>query len=235
MNDFPSVVELRQYTLRPGQRDVLIELFEREFIEAQEAAGMRVLGQFRDLDRPDRFVWLRGFSDLRTRAESLRAFYGGPVWKAHRERANATMVDSDNVLMLRPVRPWRSGFALPRGALYVATIYLLRRAVDEAFVRFFNERIGPVMVETGAPPVAMYETEPAENAFPALPVRDEHAFVWFAAFESEGAYGEHLERLRLSEAWNEPDLDLSALLKSPAERIALQPTARSLFGSPTPR
>ncbi len=27
------VVELRQYTLHPGKRDILIELFDREFIE----------------------------------------------------------------------------------------------------------------------------------------------------------------------------------------------------------
>jgi hypothetical protein len=34
------IVELRQYTLRPGQRDVLIDLFDREFVESQEAAGL---------------------------------------------------------------------------------------------------------------------------------------------------------------------------------------------------
>ena len=45
-----NVFELRQYTLKPGQRDVLIELFDREFIETQEAAGMHVCGQFRDED-----------------------------------------------------------------------------------------------------------------------------------------------------------------------------------------
>jgi len=55
------VVELRQYTLKPGKRDVLIDLFEREFIEPQEALGMTVVGQFRDRRSPDRFVWLRGF------------------------------------------------------------------------------------------------------------------------------------------------------------------------------
>src|SRR5258708_4532773 len=56
-----SVVELRQYTLRGGRREDLISLFEREFIESQEALGVRVLGIFRDLDDPDRFVWTRGF------------------------------------------------------------------------------------------------------------------------------------------------------------------------------
>lgn len=99
------VVELRQYTLHPGQRAVLIDLFEREFIEPQEAVGMTVLGQFRDLDDADRFTWLRGFRDMPGRLAGLTAFYGGPVWQAHRAAANATMIDSDNALLLRPAWP----------------------------------------------------------------------------------------------------------------------------------
>ena len=35
------IVELRQYTLHPGQRDVLIDLFDREFVESQEAPDLR--------------------------------------------------------------------------------------------------------------------------------------------------------------------------------------------------
>ena len=83
------VVELRQYTLRPGQRDVLIDLFDREFVESQEADGMAIVGQFRDLDDPDRFTWIRGFASMPARARALASFYGGPVWKAHSARANA--------------------------------------------------------------------------------------------------------------------------------------------------
>ncbi|MGL5850095.1 MAG: hypothetical protein ACRCZD_04845, partial [Phycicoccus sp.] len=45
-----SVVELRQYTLAPGRRDELIDLFERELVETQEAAGMGVGGLYRDRD-----------------------------------------------------------------------------------------------------------------------------------------------------------------------------------------
>ena len=58
------IIELRQYTLHPGKRDVLIDLFDREFVESQEALGMKIIGQFRDLDNPNRFVWLRGFRDM---------------------------------------------------------------------------------------------------------------------------------------------------------------------------
>src|SRR5258705_12257148 len=99
------VVELRQYTLHPGKRDVLIDLFDREFIELQETLGIKVIGQFRDLDHQDRFVWLRGFSDMTSRAKALSDFYGGPVWKTHRQAANATMIYSDNVLLLPPAGP----------------------------------------------------------------------------------------------------------------------------------
>ncbi|MEU3192720.1 NIPSNAP family protein [Streptomyces sp. NPDC006992] len=70
----PAVIELRQYTLRPGRRDELVDLFEREFVESQEEVGMRVLGQFRDLDDPDRFVWLRGFPDMASRRRGLTEF-----------------------------------------------------------------------------------------------------------------------------------------------------------------
>ena len=104
------LIELRQYTLQPGQRDVLIDLFDREFVETQEATGMCLVGQFRDVERPDRFVWIRGFPDMPARATSLQAFYGGPVWAAHREAANATMIDSDDVLLLRPATA-KSAFA----------------------------------------------------------------------------------------------------------------------------
>lgn len=100
-----SVVELRQYTLKPGRTDDLVDVFDRELVHTQEAVGIEVIGQFRDLDRPDRFVWLRRFADIPARREALKAFYGGPDWAAHGPTANDTMVDYDDVLLLADVRP----------------------------------------------------------------------------------------------------------------------------------
>ncbi|MEV4282445.1 NIPSNAP family protein [Actinoplanes xinjiangensis] len=166
------IVELRQYTLHPGRRDDLIALFDREFVEPQEESGMAVLGRFRDRDRPDRFVWLRGFPDMAVRLRGLREFYGGPVWKEHGPAANDTMLDSDDVLLLREIVP------VPRpvdrdGSDLTATIWLRDRPFDDAFTEWFADQ------DTGA--VAVLSTEYAVNDFPALPVREgEHAFVWFA-------------------------------------------------------
>ena len=100
-----TVFELRQYMLHPGQRDILVDVFDDNFVEGQEAAGIRVIGQYRDLDDPDRFVWLRSFPDMESRKVALTKLYSGPIWKAHGRVASGTMVDSDNVLLLRPLRP----------------------------------------------------------------------------------------------------------------------------------
>jgi len=236
------IVELRQYTLHPGRRDVLIDLFDREFVETQEVVGMAILGQFRDLDDPDRFVWLRGFADMPGRARALDRFYRGPAWRAHSRQANATMIDSDNVLLLRPVTA-RSGFPPPAGARpridhtapppsrVLATLYYRDRPFDETFVDFFDRRMRPMLVETGAAPLACLQTEHAENTFPALPVRTgENVFVWFAQFPSPAHLNEHLHRLERSERWRDRVLPtLSEMLASPPQQLRLAPTARSLL------
>ncbi|WP_329429075.1 NIPSNAP family protein [Streptosporangium sp. NBC_01495] len=296
------ILELRRYTLYPGRREDLITLFDREFVESQEAEGMRVVGQFRDMDDPGRFVWLRGFRDMESRAGALAAFYGGPVWKAHRDEANGTMIDSDDVLLLRPaapgagfdlsgaVRPAADGEATARSAtngqttagsatygetttrpttdgetatgsetatdgeattppatddattawsvaddgpspsLFTATICHPDIPGDE-FAGFFDDRVAPLLAETGAAPLARLRTEHAENTYPALPVRTgEDVFVWFSAFAGQERYDEHAERLAHSARWVEDVLpELSARLASPPERLYLTPTARSLL------
>nr|AYM52439.1 NIPSNAP family containing protein [Corallococcus sp.] len=224
-----SVLELRQYTLHPGQRDVLISLFERAFIESQEATGMHVIGQFRDEDRPDRFVWLRGFRDMASRREALSAFYGGPVWKEHRNAANVTMQDSDNVLLLRPIqglahpgtsRPPPGADARPDSRVEVTLCYL-KAPADEALTACFDQHVRPVLTELGAPPKALFQTEPAENTFPALPVRTgEHVFAWLTVFPE----AEHLRRRAAAKGWAEP---LQPWLSAPIEHLTLAPTARS--------
>ena len=236
------IVELRQYTLHPGRRDVLIDLFDREFVETQEAVGMAILGQFRDLDDPDRFVWLRGFTDMPTRAQALDRFYRGPAWQAHSHQANATMIDSDNVLLLRPVTP-HSGFPSPDAARpaightapppsrVLATLYYRDRPFDEAFVDFFDRQMRPMLVEAGAVPLACLQTEDAENTFPALPVRTgENVFVWFAQFPSPAHLDDHLHQLERSNRWRDQVLPtLSATLTCPPHQLRLAPTARSLL------
>jgi len=223
-----KVVELRQYTLHAGKRDTLIELFEREFIESQEALGMEIIGTFRDAENPDRFVWLRGFPDMEARAKSLAAFYGGPAWKAHREVANATMLDSDNVLLLRPAwsgsgfpsggtRPPRDATASSKG-LVTAAICYFDWPVPGAFIQSFRTAM-PAMFDalSGARFFGAFVTEPSPNTFSALPVREgENVFVLFLS--SNNADSPRVVRL--------PD-ELESSFTRPVETLRLIPTTRS--------
>jgi hypothetical protein len=184
-----GVIELRRYALRPGRRDALIRLFEAEFIETQERCGMVPIGHYRDIDDADSFVWFRGFAGMETRRGALEAFYTSPAWLDHRDAANATMIDSDNVLLLRSARP-NSGFntqGLSRPARvdlatgagqYVATsVLMLAVPAGEALIAAFEEHVLPE-AQRHARRIAYLVSEEQPNDFPRLPVREgECAFV----------------------------------------------------------
>jgi hypothetical protein len=173
---------------------------------------MKVIGQFRDLDDVDSFAWLRGFRDMPSRAQALAAFYGGPVWAKHRDEANDTMINSDNVLLLRPAFQ-DSGFTLPErrtdpGAhempigLVIATFCYLAPRTDDDFEELFARVLSPLLAAASAKVLASFVTERGPNTFPRLPVREgETVFVWFSSFESVPAYEEHLAALAHTKAW----------------------------------
>lgn len=206
----PAVLEFRQYTLRPGRRDELIELFEREFIDTQESLGISLIGLFRDARRADRFVWIRGFPDMESRRKSLEAFYDGPCWERHREAANATMLDSDNVLLLRlaPNSPRLTGTRY-RGPLLAVTYAFGSKADAASFARRGVRDLSAAYARDGGSVAALFSAEDSPNTFPRLPVREgEHAVV--ALLD-----GVEPERLSL---WNPV---------FPSEVVQLVPTARS--------
>lgn len=231
-----AVVEFRRYALHPGRREALIELFDREFVETQEAQGMAVLGQFRDLDAPDRFAWLRGFAGMDTRASALGAFYGGPVWQRHRDAANATMIDSDDVWLLRPAWPGAGidmrGRRRATGMVRCARagcvdvrVLRLREPAPPTLLQQGRDAWAPALAAAGAQVLGWYVTETAANDFPRLPVREgEHALACFALFDSVDAQAAFVA----GGAWSRDLLPLfSGWLDGEPELLRLVPTARS--------
>lgn len=232
-----SVLELRQYRLFPGKREQMIAAFDAHLVETQESVGMSLLGQFRDLDDPNRFTWLREFPNMEARGQALTSFYGGPVWKEHRGEVNPLMDDSDNVLLLRPAAARfafahqspsaRSKVGAPPSSagLIVATIYYLWKDPAEGFAEFFQRRLAPELARAGLPVLGAYVTETTPNNFPRLPVRqNEKVFVWFTRAKDQSAYETSLATL---------DTRLSSELTNHQERQAqvlrLAPTSRSLL------
>jgi len=225
-----DVIELRQYTLKLGRRDELIELFERELIEGQQAAGMRILGQFHDADDADRFVWLRGFAGMAARKRALGEFYGGPTWRAHRSAANDTMLDSDDVLLLRAAYPG-SNFnpsSTPEegvGGSLFATLQPFDAPLSDEALSFFAQVLVAAWARIGAPVLASFSTEYSANDFPALPVREgEHVLLWFSRHADAAAYQRHQAKLaewpRVSAAW-------ARLAPRTAQVLELRATPRS--------
>jgi hypothetical protein len=229
-----GIVELRRYRVHPGRRDDLAALFERHYVESQIACGMEPLGQYRDLDDPNVFVWLRGFSDMTTRLRALTAFYReSQIWRDTRDAANATMIDSDNVLLLRPARA-ASGFDLTElerpspGATalpdsYVAALILwLRAAPSVDAVSAFEASLLPLLRAHGQR-VASFVSSGEENDFPALPVREEPVLVAVGACPNADDLG----------VWR--DAATSALpaalhrYVAASETLRLAPYSRSLY------
>ena len=230
-----SVFELRQYTLYGGKRDTLISLFEKNFIESQDAVGAHVIGTFRDLDDPDRFVWLRGFRDMQARQQALESFYGSsPAWLAHKKEANATMVDSDNVLLLRPVSSppdFRSSTPSPSAstAIYGVTIYYLGAVDETQFAQFFGQSVVPRLNASAVHPIAALTTDEVPNNFPRLPVRQgDRVFLWMARWPTEEDYASFAAQMRAWSGWRDkaPEAVLPALMRKP-EQLRLKPTAHS--------
>jgi hypothetical protein len=237
-----TIAELRRYRLHPGARDILIDLFDREFVESQEALGIRVVGQFRDIDQPDHFVWLRSFADMASRADALGRFYDGPVWAAHRDEANGTMINSDNVLLLRPATP-DSGFAPATGnrpppgsngastGLVVCTICYLPPDAEDDFREFFERSVRPSLIDASANVLAAFVAERSPNTFARLPVRaGESVFVWLCGFPDLHDYLVHTGRLARSAVWTGDVVPEMARRTWRATEVSrLVPTARSLL------
>jgi len=221
-----GVFELRQYTLKGGTRAAFTSLFGREFVTSQDQVGSHVRAVFRDLDDPDRFVWIRGFADMDARKAALEAFYFGPVWQAHRTEANAMIVDSDNVLLLKPV----AGTIGPhmgsgKGVVRIA-INRLREVDPAGFEAFFNARMQPVIEAAGARVVATLTTEAAANTFPRLPVREhDPVFLWAGHFPDEAAERTFSRTWAAASGWRDGIADslLPALMQKP-EVLRLTPS-----------
>ncbi|EJN00044.1 NIPSNAP family protein [Phyllobacterium sp. YR531] len=237
---YSPVIELRRYKLHPNKRDELIDVFDRHFLEGQESCGMKIIGQFRDLDDPDAFVWLRGFDNMRARHEALSAFYDGPVWNEHRDAANTTMIDSDDVLLLRPAIA-KSDFELPvsrttdhpnisGSGTFQITTYKLKAPAEDGFLDFHETVVAPILNIAGDKRIALLTSEHRENTFTRLPVRlGENVLVSVSRFDSAAEQNEFNHKLANSQVFTGVQTELAAWLTRPIVNASMEPTSRSLL------
>lgn len=151
-----KVLELRNYLLKSGQRDRFNAYFTEHFIESQAVRGGHVLGKFAVDSEPDKFFWVRGFKNMKTRSAFLPDFYRGPVWKEFGGGANEMMIDSDDVYLLKSLDNSQS--FVTAGALKI-DYYFAKDETPEKLIELFS----------GRSRASLWVSELAENDFPALP------------------------------------------------------------------
>ena len=227
-----DVVELRRYTVSPGQRARFAAWFDAYFPEAFEQLGAMVFGQFLERDAPDHFFWLRGYHDLLDRPVVNSAFYYGPLWREHRTKVNAILPDSDNVLLMRAV-PGHSIPVLPavdpldeargtHGTLVVQLLPVYAGRTD-AVVATVGEADARLPRE-GVLDAGLLQTLDVPNNFPQLPVRNDGSWVaWICMTRDAGA----LARVESAMDAVERELAAAGELRAGAERIVASPTPRS--------
>jgi hypothetical protein len=145
------------------------------------------------------------------------------------------MIDSDDVLLLRPAHP-DSGFQLDPGrpvsgsdetpdGIIVVTTWHLQPAAEAGFQKVLDTVLMSMLHDAGVPLLAIFASEHAKNGFPALPVReDAHAFVWFSRFADRAVFERHAAALASMPGFAEA---LRPHLARPPEVALLSPTTRS--------
>jgi hypothetical protein len=73
--------ELRQYTIKPGQRDAWVRLMEEEIIPFQVSKGMVILGSFVGEEDESVYVWVRRFKDEAERERLYEEVYESDHWR----------------------------------------------------------------------------------------------------------------------------------------------------------
>jgi hypothetical protein len=154
---------------------------------------------------------MRSFADMAARHAALEAFHGGTTWQQHRDRANATIVDSDNVRLLRPLGP---GPHLPaarpplapaasHAGLVIATTCTPSGNVG-AFTSLFAREITPALERAGGTVLAMFATDSSPNTYPRLKVHTDAAVVvCLLGFAPDDDHATHLAVLADAPGWRD--------------------------------
>lgn len=200
-----NVLELRNYLLKPNKVERFQTLFNDQFVGPMNDLGGYTVGQFTMEDEKDRFVWMRGFENMRTRVKFLNDFYfGSPAWKKYRAEENGMIINSDNVYLLRPLA--ESGMLNDLGSvglkdiekkrtIVVVDFYVCNSSLEQV-IELFKRKYLPHLKASGVLDTSLWVSEMTENDFPQLPVfQDRNLLVMMAAFQTEDEYRSKIKQL----------------------------------------
>jgi hypothetical protein len=73
--------ELRQYHMKPGQRERWVKLMEEVIIPFNVSRGAVFIGSFVGVEEEDLYVWIRRFDSEEERVRLYREIYESDYWK----------------------------------------------------------------------------------------------------------------------------------------------------------
>jgi hypothetical protein len=233
LGDFP-VVEFRRYAIKEGERENFARDFETFFPEAFEQIGAIAFGQFFERGTPTGFTWIRGFKNTDARGTGNAALYYGPLWKEHASTMNDRLIDSDNVLLLRPWRPDLGIPVLPavdpvheadgaRGVV-VAEIFPVKEGSVDEFAREMEATFAAYRA-AGIREAGVLVTLDGRNTFPQHPVRTDGPWlVWIGIAEDDRTLETRFTPLAERSLRS---LSAEGLLRGKPELVVLDPAGRS--------
>jgi hypothetical protein len=93
--------ELRQYRMKPGQRDAWVKLMEEEIVPFQTSKGMVIAAMFCGEEDKDLFVWLRRFESEEDRERLYDAVYQSDTWKNDIGPRIGDLIDREQIKVTR--------------------------------------------------------------------------------------------------------------------------------------
>lgn len=95
------IFELRQYRMRPGQRDEWVQFMEAEIIPFQTSKGMQIMGSWVGEEDTDLFVWIRRFESEAERVRLYAEVYESDHWKNAIAPRIPTLIDREQIKVTR--------------------------------------------------------------------------------------------------------------------------------------
>ena len=95
------IFELRQYRLKPGQRERWVKWMEEKIIPYQVSLGVVVLGSFIAEEDPDLYVWIRRFDSEQERQRLYAEMYQSPTWINEIKPVNDGMIIREKIQVTR--------------------------------------------------------------------------------------------------------------------------------------
>jgi len=239
MNADPNleVIELRNYLLKENSLDRFADYFEEHLTEPQEKSGGYILGRYRVEGIPNRFFWIRGFQNMHTRIQFLRAFYDeGTAWKEFGAGANEMILDSDRVHLLRPLNGITSFTEKSKGinidispgegnVLVIDFFTAHDNSLDE-LINLCNKEYIPFLNSFNID-VTLWVTETRPSEFRHPVIQEKNLLVMIRTFNTEDDY--QMKSAQMMEPLAEINTTLKKLTRS-RDRLVLYSLSKSPAG-----